>query len=59
FLPRINPGTRPADGAGTARSKAAAELALILLSGEKRMRWTVDFCGSWLASDGGLPANHF
>jgi len=35
--PRINPSTQPADGAGTARSKAAAELALILLSGEKHV----------------------
>ena len=33
--PRINPSTQPAEGAGTARSKAAAELTLILLSGEK------------------------
>ena len=33
--PRINPSTQPADGAGTARSRAAAELTLILLSGEK------------------------
>jgi hypothetical protein len=33
--PRINPSTQPSDGAGTARSRAAAELALILLSGEK------------------------
>jgi hypothetical protein len=41
--PRINPSTQPAEGAGTARSKAAAELALILLSGEKR---AVGFCFS-------------
>ena len=34
--PRINPSTQPAEGAGTARSRAAAELTLILLSGEKR-----------------------
>jgi hypothetical protein len=33
--PRINPSTQPADGAGTARSRATAELTLILLSGEK------------------------
>ncbi len=33
--PRINPSTQPAEGAGTARSRAAAELTLILLSGEK------------------------
>ncbi|WP_207919400.1 hypothetical protein, partial [Pseudomonas vancouverensis] len=32
--PRINPSTQPADGAY--RSKAAAELTLILLSGEER-----------------------
>jgi hypothetical protein len=39
----MNPSTQPADGAGTARSRAAAELALILLSGEKR---AVGFCFS-------------
>jgi hypothetical protein len=31
--PRINPSTQPAEGASTARSRAAAELTLILLSG--------------------------
>jgi len=41
--PRINPSTQPAEGAGTARSKAAAELALILLSGEEH---AVGFCFS-------------
>jgi len=35
--PRINPSTQPADGACGSRSRAAAELALILLSGGKRM----------------------
>jgi len=39
----MNPSTQPADGAGTARSRAAAELALILLSGEKH---AVGFCFS-------------
>jgi hypothetical protein len=34
--PRINPSTQPAEGASTARSRAAAELTLILLSGEER-----------------------
>ncbi|SDE01903.1 hypothetical protein SAMN04490189_4043 [Pseudomonas koreensis] len=58
--PRMNPSTQPADGA--LRSRAAAELTLILLSGEKRMRSAVDFCGSCgatirLASDGGLTAD--
>jgi hypothetical protein len=33
---RINPSTQPADAAGESRSKAAAELTLILLSGEKQ-----------------------
>ncbi|RBL70525.1 hypothetical protein C3E98_015845 [Pseudomonas sp. MWU13-2625] len=43
----MNPSTQPADGAGTARSRAAAELALILLSGEKHV---VGFCFSVGAS---------
>ncbi len=33
--PRINPSTQPADGAGTARSRAFGELTLGHLSGEK------------------------
>ena len=40
------------------RSKAAAELTLILLSGEKRTLFAVGFRGRWLASDGGLRADH-
>ncbi|SDC76894.1 hypothetical protein SAMN04490189_0490 [Pseudomonas koreensis] len=58
--PRINPSTQPSDVARGSRSKAAAELALILLSGEKRKRCA--FCpivGGWLASDGGLTADQF
>src|SRR3982751_6336215 len=49
--PRINPSTQPAEGASTARSRAAAELTLILLSGEKQKRCEVGaallllFCG--------------
>ena len=56
--PRINPSTQPSDVARGSRSKAAAELALILLSGEKHKRCA--FCpivGGWLASDGGLTAD--
>ncbi|RBL71233.1 hypothetical protein C3E98_011075 [Pseudomonas sp. MWU13-2625] len=34
--PRINPSTQPADGAGTARSRAFGELTLGHLSGEER-----------------------
>ena len=41
--PRMNPSTQPAEGAGTARSRAAAELTLILLSGEEH---AVGFCFS-------------
>ncbi|RVD76614.1 hypothetical protein A9HBioS_3598 [Pseudomonas koreensis] len=52
---RINPSAQPSDVAGG--SRAAAELTLILLSGERRMRSAVDFCGSWFASDGGLTAD--
>ena len=55
---RINPSTQPSDVARGSRSKAAAELALILLSGEKHKRCA--FCpivGGWLASDGGLTAD--
>ena len=55
--PRMNPGTRPSDVARGSRSKAAAELALILLSGEEQKRCAVDFSGSWPASDGGLRAD--
>ena len=56
--PRINPSTQPSDVARGSRSKAAAELTLILLSGEKHKRCA--FCpivGGWLASDGGLTAD--
>ena len=37
--PRIDPSTQPAEGAGTARSRAVLELALIVLSGEKPKRF--------------------
>ncbi|SDV05818.1 hypothetical protein SAMN05216558_2439 [Pseudomonas vancouverensis] len=64
--PRINPSTQPAEGAG--RSKAAVELTLILLSGEKRvvcaglalaLALLLRFCGSELARDDGLTATLF
>ena len=35
--PRINPSAQPSDVAGGSRSKAVLELALIVLSGEKRV----------------------
>jgi hypothetical protein len=63
--PRINPSTQPAEGASTARSRAAAELTLILLSGEEPKRCEVGaallllFCGSELAREGGLTADLF
>ncbi len=63
--PRINPSTQPAEGASTARSRAAAELTLILLSGEKHKRCAICavllwlFCGSELAREGGLTADQF
>jgi hypothetical protein len=45
------------EGAGGPRSRAAGELPLGLLSGEKRAVYLGFYCGSWLASDGGLPAD--
>jgi len=72
---RINPSTQPSDVARGSRSRAAAELALILeWGGMRRMRVVLIFpvgaaagcdllillllfCGSWLASDGGLTAD--
>ncbi|PTT31712.1 hypothetical protein DBR18_06255 [Pseudomonas sp. HMWF021] len=49
--PRINPSTQPAEGAGTARSKAAAELTLILCRSCRRLRsFDLDLVGA------GLPA---
>ncbi len=45
--PRINPSTQPAEGASTARSRAAAELTLILLSGEKRGWGRLLICFLW------------
>jgi hypothetical protein len=47
--PRINPFTQPADGAGTARSRAFGELTLGHLSGEEH---AFGFCASVGA---GLP----
>ncbi len=75
--PRINPSTQPSDVARGSRSRAAAELALILeWGGMRRVRVVLVFpvgaaagcdllillllllfCGSWLASDGGLTAD--
>jgi hypothetical protein len=65
--PRINPSTQPAEGASTARSRAAAELTLILLSGEKQKRCEVGaallllllFCRSEPAREGGPTADQF
>ena len=45
--PRMNPSTQPADGAGTARSKAVLELTLIVWSGEKRVRTAFAFVLLW------------
>jgi hypothetical protein len=56
----MNTSTQPPEGAGRskARSKAAGELTLGLMSGEKQKRFVaLFFCGSWLASDGGLTAD--
>jgi len=56
FYPRMNTGTRPAEGAGGSRSRAAGELTLGLLSGEERgctpTCFALLFCGSELARDG-------
>ncbi|KAE9650145.1 hypothetical protein EJA71_01800 [Pseudomonas sp. PB106] len=45
---RISPSTQPAEGAGTARSKAVLELALIVLSGAALPRgvFAIRNCGS-------------
>ncbi|VVN33508.1 hypothetical protein PS619_04956 [Pseudomonas fluorescens] len=45
--------------ASRSRSKAAAELTLILLSGEKRMWLLLLFCRSEPARDGGLTADQY
>ena len=60
--PRINPSTQPSEGASTARSKAAAELALILCRSCRRLRsFDLDyaFVGAELAREGGLTADPF
>jgi len=57
--PRINPSTQPSDVARGSRSKAFGELTLGHLSGEKHAPGFSFFCGSWLASDGGLIAHQF
>ena len=44
--PRMNPSTQPADGACASRSSAAAELTLILLSGEKQKHDSSNPCRS-------------
>jgi hypothetical protein len=46
--PRINPSTQPADGAGTARSRAFGELTLGHLSGEERALGFSAFLGASL-----------
>jgi hypothetical protein len=53
----MNTSTQPPEGAGGSRSRAAGELTLGLLSGEKRMCVALLFCGSELARDGDLTAD--
>ncbi|CAI8816742.1 hypothetical protein EMIT0P291_10469 [Pseudomonas sp. IT-P291] len=76
----MNTSTQPSEGAGGSRSRAAGELTLGLLSGEKQWvyadplweracsrrrpasrpvssEFTRSNCGSWLACEGGLPAD--
>ncbi|CAI8793690.1 hypothetical protein EMIT0196MI5_10258 [Pseudomonas sp. IT-196MI5] len=56
----MNTSTQPSEGAGGSRSRAAGELTLGLLSGEKRRVYAdlpLLFCRSWLASEGDLPAD--
>ena len=48
--PRINPSTQPSDVARESRSRAAAELTLILLSGWERKRYAFCSCSSVGAS---------
>ena len=55
--PRMNTSTQPPDGAGGSRSKAAGELTLGLMSGEERVGVRRLAFLSWLASEGGLPAD--
>ena len=50
----MNPGTKPAEGAGTARSKAVLELTLIVVSGEKRV-WTSQAAFAFAFVGVGLP----
>ncbi|CAI9002739.1 hypothetical protein EMIT0P171_90067 [Pseudomonas sp. IT-P171] len=50
--PRMNTSTQPPEGAGGSRSRAAGELTLGLMSGEKQKLPRVP-CGSWLAGEGG------
>ncbi|WP_221742868.1 hypothetical protein, partial [Pseudomonas moraviensis] len=54
--PRINPSTQPADGL---QDQKLLELALIVLSGEKRWGLLLLFCGSEPAREGGLTADLF
>jgi hypothetical protein len=55
----MNTGTRPPEGAAGSRSRAAGELTLGLMSGEEQVYAALLFCGSWLASEGGLTADPF
>jgi hypothetical protein len=54
----MNTSTQPPDGTGGSRSRAAGELTLGLLSGEKAddVRRFASV-GAWLARDGGLTAD--
>jgi hypothetical protein len=51
----MNTSVQPPEGAGGSRSKAAGELTLGLMSGEKRGCTPINW--SWLASEGGLTAD--
>ncbi|CAI8741352.1 hypothetical protein EMIT0P395_130139 [Pseudomonas sp. IT-P395] len=54
---RINPSTQPSDVARGSRSKAAAELTLILCRSCRRLRsFDLAFVGAELAREGGLTA---
>jgi len=44
--PRMNPSSQPSDVARGSRSRAAAELTLILLSGEEQKRYAFCYCSS-------------
>ncbi len=60
--PRINPSTQPSDVARGSRSRAAAELTLILLSGEEQRRCAFCYCflvGASLLAKAACQPTHF